>query len=146
MKVNRVSKSSTSKNRASVTKKEKPAIQFTEILAQKNYDDQKRALQEVLDEIDQKGKSLVEDRTVENLYEYKEMIRGFVEEVVENGYQVVARRGFSRVGRTKVMRAVAEIDAKLIELTNLILKREHKELNLLKKVGEIQGLLVDISF
>ena len=43
-----------------------------------------------------------------------------------------------------MMRTVAEIDAKLVELTNLIIKREHKELGVLKKIGEIQGLLVNL--
>ncbi|MDO4799796.1 MAG: YaaR family protein [Bacillota bacterium] len=144
MKVNRVSKSATSIGSRPTAKQETPKIQFTEILAKKDYDEQKRALQEALDEIDRKGRALVEERTVENLYEYKDMIRGFIEDTVHKGFELRERRGFSRTGRTKVMRTVAEIDAKLVELTNLILKREHKELNLLKKVGEIQGLLVNL--
>lgn len=123
---------------------EKPKISFTEILAFKDYDQQKEALQYALDEIDKKGQALVENRTVENLYAYKDLIRNFIEETVMQGLEIRERRGFSRAGRTKVMRTVAEVDAKLVELTNLILKREHKEINVLKKVGEIQGLLVNI--
>lgn len=124
---------------------ERPKISFTEILAQKDYDKQKEALQYALDEIDHKGQSLVENRTVENLYEYKDMIRGFIEETVHKGFEMREKRGFSRMGRAKVLRTVAEVDAKLVELTNLILKREHKEIGVLKKVGEIQGLLVNLT-
>lgn len=123
---------------------DRPKISFTEILAQKDYDKQKEALQYALDEIDHKGQALVENRTVENLYEYKDLIRGFIEETVHKGFEMREKRGFSRMGRAKVLRTVAEVDAKLVELTNLILKREHKEIGVLKKVGEIQGLLVNL--
>lgn len=147
MKVNKTSKpTKTGTVQSSSPQKvdEKPKISFTEILAFKDYDRQKEALQEALDEIDRKGQALVENRTVENLYTYKALIKGFIEETVNEGFEIRERRGFSRTGRTKVMRTVAEIDAKLVELTNLIIKREHKELGVLKKVGEIQGLLVNL--
>jgi uncharacterized protein YaaR (DUF327 family) len=143
MKVSKVDRSK-STAKAAARPQEQPAIRFTEILAQKDYDHQKQALQEALDEIDRKGQALVENRTVENLYEYKDLIKSFIEEVVEDGYEIRERRGFSKGGRAKVLRTVSEIDTKLIELTNLILKREHKEIAVLKKVGEIKGLLVNL--
>lgn len=147
MKVNKTSKTTkTGSPQPSSPQKadDKPKISFTEILAFKDYDRQKEALQEALDEIDKKGQALVENRTVENLYVYKDLIKSFIEETVNKGFEIRERRGFSRTGRTKVMRTVAEIDAKLVELTNLIIKREHKELGVLKKIGEIQGLLVNL--
>lgn len=137
-------KTSAVKPNAGIKTEEKPKISFTEILAFKDYDQQKEELQKALDEIDRKGQALVENRTVENLYAYKDLIKGFIEETVLKGLEIKERRGFSRTGRTKVMRTVSEIDAKLLELTNLIIKREHKEINVLKKVGEIQGLLVNL--
>jgi len=143
-KSSKTSKASSSKTVQPTKVDEKPKISFTEILAVKDYDKQKDELQKALDEIDKKGHALVENRTVENLYAYKDLIKGFIEETVVKGLEIRERRGFSKTGRTKVMRTVAEVDAKLLELTNLIIKREHKEINVLKKVGEIQGLLVNI--
>ena len=147
MKVSRTSKINRSKQTPETSAKptEEPKIRFTEILAQKDFNQQKEALQKALDEIDLKGQALVENRTVDNLYAYKDLIKSFIEEVVEGGFEIRERRGFSRGGRTKVLRTVAEIDEKLVELTNLILKREHKEINVLKKVGEIKGLLVNLT-
>ncbi len=143
MKVRKVDSKNSS---AGIKKKtEAPRITFTEILAQKDYDSQKHALEQALSEIDKKGKALTEERTIENLYIYKEMIREFIEEVLDKGFELKERRGFSRAGRTKILRTVSEIDKKLIDLTNIILRREQRELNLLKRVGEIQGLLVDLT-
>lgn len=147
MKVNKSSKtssSSKSKTPEKIQQTSTPRVTFTEILSIKDYDAQKAALQVVLDEIDRKGNLLIENRTVENLYAYKDMIKRFIDEVVEGGFEISERRGFSRGGRSKVMRTVSEVDAKLVELTNLILKREHKEINVLKKVGEIRGLLINL--
>jgi len=148
MKVEKTPKTS---SRKKVQKTETPTkssvskISFTEILAIKDYQEQRSALQAALDEIDKKGTELVEKRTVENLYIYKKMIQDFVSETVNGGFEIKERRGYPRSGRAKVMRTVSEIDQKLVELTNLILKREHKEVNILKKVGEIQGLLVNLT-
>ncbi len=150
MKVSKTSKTSKTANSSTTKKTEAPSvnevnrISFTEILAHKEYDQQKEALQKALDEIDRKGQALVENRTVETLFEYKKMIKDFIDETVHKGFEIRERRGFSRTGRNKVMRTVVEVDSKLTELTNLILKREHKEINILKKVGEIQGLLVNL--
>ncbi|MBF4695224.1 YaaR family protein [Fusibacter ferrireducens] len=150
MKVSKTSKTSKPASGSAVKKAETSAssavgkISFTEILAHKDYDQQKEALQKALDEIDRKGHALIENRTVESLFEYKKMIKDFIEETVHKGFEIRERRGFSRTGRNKVMRTVVEIDSKLTELTDLILKREHKEINILKKVGEIQGLLINL--
>lgn len=145
MKVNKTQKSTKTTGQSKPKSVDAPTIKFTEILAHKDYDQQKIALQKALDEIDRRGKDLIENRTVEHLYAYKKLIQNFIEEVVHHGFEMREKRGFSRTGRAKVLRTVAEIDAKLVELTNLIVKREHKEINVLTKVGEIKGLLVNLT-
>ena len=101
-------------------------------------------LEELLDEIRHKGNSLVENRTVETLTEYKSMIKGFIDEAVSQGLKVDEHRGFSRSGRSRVVRTVKEVDKRLLELTNIILGQEKKQIRILEKIGQIQGLLVDL--
>lgn len=145
MKVSKVTKAGKSSGSSKVKgKQESPKIKFTEILGQKDYDAQKKALEEALGEIDEKAKALAEERTISNLLEYKDLIRGFIEQVVNEGLEIVERRGFTKTGRTKIMRTVSEIDKKLVDLTDLIIKREKKEIGILEKVGQIQGLLIDL--
>lgn len=145
MKVKKVQRAGTSKVGAK-KKVEVPRITFTEILGslEEDRDRSKELLDELLKEIESKGKQLIENRTVETLVEYRDMIKGFVEEAVEQGYKIEERRGFSRSGRTRVMRTVKEIDKQLVELTNLILGQERKQIRLLEKIGQIQGLLVNL--
>lgn len=146
MKVKSVSKTqSTSKTKA-VKKRATPKITFTEILNNLDNDREqsREMLDELLKEIDEKGKQLIEHRTVESLVEYRDMIKGFVQEAVESGYAIDQRRGLSPSGRTRIMRTVKEVDKRLVELTNLILKKENRQIRLLEKVGQIQGLLVNL--
>lgn len=129
-------------------KKETPVIgrvSFQEILAEENDDERRRQLmQELLEEVDKKGRDLVENRTVESLFAYKNLVKSFIEEAVDYGLKIAEKRGYGRAGRTKILRAVENVDEKLLQLTDLVLQKESKHINILSKVGEIKGLLVNL--
>jgi len=120
------------------------SISFIEVLSLKSDEEARRKLEEILDIIEEKGKDLYEKRTIESLLEYKKMVKHFIEEAIEYGLKVEEKRGFRRTGRTRVLRTVSNIDKKLTQLTDAILQKEKKQINLLEKIGEIQGLLVSI--
>ncbi|BEP28034.1 YaaR family protein [Helicovermis profundi] len=132
------------KNTKAKAKKTVPSISFIEVLSAKEDDDAREKLEEILDVIEEKGKNLYEKRTVESLLDYKKMVKSFIEEAVEFGLKIEEKRGFSRGGRGRILRTVSNIDSKLTQLTDAILKKEKKQINLLEKIGEIQGLLVSI--
>ncbi len=146
MKVKSVGKSQGVSKTKAVKKKSTPKVTFTEILSYLENDREKsrEMLDELLKEIEDKGSVLVEHRTVESLIEYRDMIKGFVQEAVESGYAIDQRRGISPSGRTRIMRTVKEVDKRLVELTNMILTQENKQIRILEKVGQIQGLLVNL--
>jgi len=119
-------------------------ISFTEILASTEEENMREALTDVLEKINKKGKELVSNRTVENLLEYKKMVKNFIEDAVNFGLKINARRGYGLSGRTKILRTVSTIDKRLIELTDIIMKQESKGIKLLEKVGQVEGLLLNI--
>lgn len=120
-------------------------ITFREILEEQNDDERRRALlQELLDEVDHKGRELVENRTVESLFAYKNLVKSFIEEAVDYGLKLAEKRGYGRAGRNKILRSVDNVDEKLLQLTDLVLQKETKHISILSKVGEIKGLLVNL--
>lgn len=119
-------------------------VSFLDVLDQKDDERRKKNLDELLHHVDEKGKALSERRTVESLYEYKNMVKGFIEEAVEYGLKIDERRGFSKGGRSRVLKTVSAIDAKLLELTDIMIKQEEKNINILRKVGEIKGMLISL--
>lgn len=120
-------------------------ISFKELLDIVDDDqNQREFLDKMLEDIKEKGRDLIEKRTVENLFEYKEMIKGFVDEAVKFGLKVEERKGMNRGSRGKILRVVSKIDEKLLELTDAIIGEEKSKIKLLEKIGQIQGLLVNL--
>ncbi len=147
MKVNRASKTSPTqvKKVGSKDSEKVNKVSFKELLDYAEDDSrQKEMFDEMMANIEEKGRGLIETRTVESLFEYKEMVKGFVEEAVTFGLKIEERRGLSRSSRSKVLRVVSAVDKKLLELTDIIIAQEESKIKILKKVGEIQGLLVNI--
>jgi uncharacterized protein len=120
------------------------SISFSEVMGKKRENLLYDKFTKMAKEIEDQGKVLSESRTVEDLKRYKKMVKSFLEEAVQNGLQLENQRGFNRRGRTKVYKIVKEVDAKLMQLTNEVLKKEEKGLNILNLVGEVQGLLINI--
>lgn len=122
----------------------KSDVSFSQLMGDKQDEHDQDQLKEMLKEIEKQGKHLAENRTVEVMLEYKEMIRGFVEKAVNSGLKVEERRGLSRSGRSRMMKVVTMIDEKLVELTDMVLDQEKPQMKLLEKIGQLQGLLVNL--
>ncbi|NLC07893.1 MAG: YaaR family protein, partial [Syntrophomonadaceae bacterium] len=79
--------------------------------------------------------------TAEDLMKYKKMIKDFFDEVLKHSLKVEQRTGFRRM---KIYKTIEIVDQKLLDLSDAILKQQEKGLNILARIGQIQGLLVDI--
>lgn len=120
------------------------SISFQEVMAKGRQQTVFDKLTKMVEEIEVQGKTLSENRTVDELRKYKKMVKQFMEEAVQNGLQLEEQRGFNRRGRTKIYKIVKEVDKKIIDLANDVLNKEKSKLDILSKVGEIQGLLINI--
>ncbi|WLR50606.1 YaaR family protein [Bacillus tianshenii] len=119
-------------------------VSFQEVM-QKGRDEKKyEQLSAMMKEIEKQGKTLSENRTVEEFRKYKKMVKEFMEDAVEFGLNLEERRGFNRRGRTKIYKIVKTVDQKLIDLANEVLNKEKKQLDILNSVGEIQGLIINL--
>jgi uncharacterized protein len=101
-------------------------------------------INQLLDEIGLAGERLAKTLTVRELVDYKSLVKSFLEEAVKNGVGMDQREGASRRGRPKIHKMITETNNKLVELTNLVLDKEQKGIDILGKVGEIKGLLINM--
>ncbi|MBG9544716.1 hypothetical protein ABE29_18720 [Cytobacillus firmus] len=127
-------------------KKNVPAesVTFQAVMSKGRQNALYEKLTKMVEQIEGQGKKLAENRTVDELRRYKKMVKEFMDEAVHNGLQLEEHRGFNRRGRTKIYKIVKEVDRKLIDLTNAVLDKEKNSLDILSKVGEIKGLLINI--
>ncbi|MEK8133042.1 YaaR family protein [Paenibacillus filicis] len=103
-------------------------------------------LQRMLDQIDQQGQRLAKSMTVRELRQYKLMIKSFLEETARRGVQLRETRGWDRRGRSKRYKLLEELDAELLGLADDLLESEQGRIELLQKIGEIRGMLINLFF
>ncbi|KHF41791.1 YaaR family protein [Halalkalibacter okhensis] len=119
-------------------------VSFQEVMGKQRDEKAYERLSQLMSKIDDQGKVLSETRTVDELRKYKALVKEFMEDAVQFGLSLEERRGFNRRGRTKIYKIVQEVDRKLLDLTDAVLQKEKKGLDILNMVGEIKGLLVNI--
>lgn len=122
----------------------KTGIHFSEVIAKKKDQNDYEKFQKMIEDIDNKGDILKDSCSIEDLRNYKKTVKEFLNEVVENGLKVHQSRGFGRGGRMKLFKTVQTVDKKLLELSDAVINSKDKGLHVLKLVGEIKGLLLDI--
>jgi uncharacterized protein YaaR (DUF327 family) len=120
------------------------SVSFTGVMVKKQKELTYEHLTKMINKIEEQGKQLVKSQTIDSLRKYKALVKQFMNEAVKNGFELHEERGFNRRGTTKVYTLVKEVDVKLVDLTNDILQKEKDSLDLLKQVGAIQGLLINM--
>lgn len=143
MRIERVGSTST---KTSKVKEKLPAGQasFSSLLNDKKEDSDREKLDRMMEEIKEKGEELVDSRNIDILVNYKKMVKDFVEQASSFAFQIVDRKGLSRVGRSKILKIVSQVDEALVKITEEFIKEERNRLNLLQKIGQLGGLLTDI--
>lgn len=122
----------------------KDSVSFTSVMDKRRTDVTFERLSKKMTEIEVQGEKLADTRSVENLRKYKKMVKDFLDDAIKNGLELKEQRGFNQRGSTKVYKLVKEVDKKLIDLTNQVLDKEKKGLDVLNLVGEIKGMLLNI--
>ncbi|OAN14550.1 YaaR family protein [Exiguobacterium undae] len=101
-------------------------------------------LQQKLMLVEEHGQLLAESQTIEHLEAYKEKIKDFLKDALDQSQQIEEKRGFNRRGRTKIYKVVEQVDAKLLQLTDNVISGESRRLEILDQIGEIKGMLVNV--
>lgn len=105
---------------------------------------QSSSLNQLIDRIDLQGQRLAKQQTIENLVDYKKLIKQFVTESLIYGLQLSEKQSLYSNSGMKSHQLVEIIDEKLLTINNEVLDSEKKEIDILSIVGEIKGLLINL--
>ncbi|MGN7852124.1 YaaR family protein [Exiguobacterium acetylicum] len=117
---------------------------FSALMQEKRDHKGYERLQQKLALVEEHGQLLAESQTIEHLESYKEKIKDFLKDALDQSQQLEEKRGFNRRGRTKIYKVVEQVDAKLLQLTNTVISGEARCLDILDQIGEIKGMLVNV--
>ncbi len=101
-------------------------------------------LQNLMEEITMQGQKLSKRRDVRDMKHYRGLVKEFLNEVVTHSHSFSRENFLDRKGRHRVYGIIRLIDENLDQLAQELMKDEKDNLAILSKIGEIQGLLLDI--
>jgi len=116
---------------------------FFDILVDTNIKISESELRSLIDNILKLGNNFVKSPTQSNLRGYRNSIKDFLKRLEKHWYVIKNDLDFKNA--TPQLHMVAEVvDDKLMELTDMILKREKNTLLYASKIEEINGLILDL--
>lgn len=98
----------------------------------------------LMGEISEQGKKLSKHTDIKDMRRYRELIKSFLNEVVYRSHTFSRENFLDRKGRHRVYGIIRLIDKNLDELAEALLADEKDNIDILNKIGEIRGLLLDI--
>lgn len=119
---------------------------FNDIMHQQEEMRSMEQLQQKLQDIHLQGERLSRAMTVRELKLYRQMVKQFLEDTVRRGIGLKEVRGFDRRGRTKRYKLLDEIDEALVAMGEELLATEEGHLELLQKIGDIRGMLINLFY
>ena len=109
---------------------------------------QEKELQEkiggLMSQINEQGKKISKKKDIKDMRRYRELIKTLLNEVVYRSHQFTRENFLDRRGRHRVYGIIRLVDKNLDELAEELMKDEKDNISILSKIGEIEGLLLDI--
>ncbi|WP_029098049.1 YaaR family protein [Brevibacillus thermoruber] len=119
---------------------------FGELIKGEDQRMSQERLTRLLQDIDRQGQILARSRSIRDFYHYKNLVKQFMEEAVKHGIALDDRRGVNRRGRSRLYKIVKEVDAELLKLADELLSDQAPMIDLLARIGEIRGMLINLYF
>ncbi len=103
--------------------------------------------EELLDDVNRLGEDLKRDASLSTLRKYRVAVQKFYKYVVTGSLEAsrVEGRLNPRTMSRKQYTLIAVVDEKLEKLGAAVLQNQKQQLNLLKKIDEIYGILIDLT-
>jgi uncharacterized protein len=119
-------------------------VRFGELVQKQENKLQIEQLNKLMANIDIAGQRLDRSRTFKDLANYKLLVKQFVEQAVDFGMELKQSHSWNSQGQSRSLKIVEEIDQTLITLTEDILAKEKQSIDILGKIGEVKGLLINL--
>ena len=98
----------------------------------------------LLKDISLQGEIIAKHKDIRDMKKYRALIKDFLNEVVYRSHKFSRENFLDRRGRHRVYGIIRIIDANLDELAKALVADEKDGIDLLDKLDEIRGLLIDI--
>ncbi len=98
----------------------------------------------MMEDITMQGKRLSKHMDVRDMKRYRQLIKNFMNEIVNRSHKFSRENFLDRRGRHRVYGMIKLIDQNLDELAMELIKEETDNIAILMKIDEIRGILLDL--
>lgn len=98
----------------------------------------------MLQEISAQGKKLAKHMDIKDMKHYRELIKEFMNEIVNRSHKFSRENFLDKKGRHRVYTMIRLVDKNMDELAEALIQDEKDHILILNKIDEIRGLLLDI--
>lgn len=130
-------------NRTNSTQQTDDSFRFTLTSAIEDADLQTK-INNMLQDINVQGKLIARHMDIREMKRYRGLIRDFLNEIVNRSHKFSRENFLDRRGRHRVYGIIRLIDENLDELAQELVEDEKNQIDILSRIGEIEGLLLDI--
>lgn len=99
---------------------------------------------QMLNDITVQGKLIAKHMDIREMKRYRGLIKDFLNEIVNRSHKFSRENFLDHRGRHRVYGIIRLIDENLDELAQALVEDEKNQLDILGRIGEIEGLLLDI--
>lgn len=107
--------------------------------------DLQEKLGNMMQEITEQGEKIAKHMDIKDMRKYRELVKGFLNEVVNRSHKFSRENFLDRRGRHRVYGIVKMVDENLDNLAKELVKDEKDHLAIVGTIDDIRGLLLDVS-
>ena len=101
---------------------------------------------QLLSQVDEAAKKMLTHPCTETLRSYRAAVQNFLKEAISGSYRMKGESRWDRRGNRRIFCVVQKVNQALEELTTEVLQKTAKPIELMARVDEIRGLLVDLYY
>ena len=143
IKVNDVSEVQRTQAKKNIEKSD-GSFKFT-LISNIEEQDLQEKLSEMMEDITVQGDKISKHMDIKDMRKYRELVKGFLNEVVNRSHKFSRENFLDRRGRHRVYGIIKLVDKNLDELASELVKDEKDHLAIIGKVDDIRGMLLDIT-
>ena len=144
MKVNNEMRTNLDKMRNDTLKSPQGGERFGQMVQKQESRLHGEQITRLLGDISTAGDRLARSRNLRDMAKFKMLVKRFLKESVETGLGLKQSHTWNQYGEGRRLKIVETIDQKLIELAEQLLQEEESSVELLARIGEIKGLLINL--
>ncbi len=107
--------------------------------------DLQQKLRTMMENINEQGEKIARHMDIKDMRRYRELVKGFLNEVVSRSHEFSRENFLDRRGRHRVYGIVKLVDKNLDDLAGELVKDEKDHIAIVSRIDDIRGLLLDVT-